>query len=95
MKKILCGLVIAIMMTGIGYTKFEDKKIAEIDCDYLKYQTAEYAYLAKGAYFIKTKQRLENRHNENYEPSHITRTLEFDLIEIANNFANTYSTLCD
>jgi len=93
MKKVLLGLVIAVMMTGSGYAlEFMD------DCDYLKEQALGYV---EGAHFnnriIKTKQSMLSKPSENYDFSEIEelRKQELETIKEAHYFAVTWSALCD
>tara|TARA_B100000575_G_C22975000_1_gene562769 strand:- start:419 stop:697 length:279 start_codon:yes stop_codon:yes gene_type:complete len=92
MKKVLCGLVVALMMTGSG---FADLEIDE--CKYLK-ETAQIGvvngYRIRQVIYSESEiQAKEGRNN----PSVLDRLIknEANVIKEAHYYAVTWSALCD
>ncbi len=84
MKKVLLGLVIAVMMTGSGYTKSND--LPERYCEFLKDQAFFYTELG---YVIRENALKNNLPNQDAMDG------IKDNIKSAHYYAVTWSALCD
>ncbi len=92
MKKVLCGLVIAIMMTSSGYADLSTDK-----CNYLK-NRAESSVRGGMGYNKSIMFEEERQAREGIVDNSIYRTInesELNAIKKAHYFAVTWSALCD
>ena len=91
MKKVLCGLVIALMMTGSGY--------ADLDRDQCKYLKDQSEILVFQGYIKRQAihREVEKQAKERFNPSVWEPLLkdELSIIKRAHHFAVTWSVLCD
>ncbi len=92
MKRVLCGLVIALMMTGSGYADSTNE-----DCSFLKESAERHVWSAKnyrkGTILEADRQAKEGINNINaYKPF---MDNELNAIKKAHYYAVTYSALCD
>jgi hypothetical protein len=86
MKKVFCGLVIALMMNGSGYAD-----LSRDECKYLKTEAELYVKVGK---VLKKENEKDYSRGEN---STWARTIdkEVEMIKNAHHFAVTWSVLCD
>ena len=94
MKKVLYGLVIAVMITGIGYTGFDarDYRDNDLEKSYCEFLKSEAFFYVKNGYDIQTK--ILRKLNEDIESS-VDRDQIKDTIISAHYFASVYSAFCD
>jgi hypothetical protein len=87
MNKVLCGLVIALMMTGSGYAD-----LSRDECNYLK-NSAE-MHISSAIILDKEVSEIVNGKGSEAD---IKTIHKYELIEIkrAHYFAVTWSALCD
>ena len=90
MKKVLCGLVIALMMTGSGYAKEISKK----NCNFLKDNAENFVSLAWGNEANSKKTYYSDFREENRRLQTLRET-ELNQIKKAHYYAVTWSVLCD
>ena len=83
MKKLLFGLVIALMMTGNGYADLKNEK-----CTYLKDKAKTYITLATNYEIFASREP-----NPEQMKSYLEN--ETESIKLAHYYAVTYSALCD
>ena len=92
MKKVLCGLVIALMMTGSGFADLERD-----ECKYLKEQAEIGVFngyrIRQVIYDEANNQAKEGLNNSSVLDSLLKN--EKDAIKEAHYYAVTYSALCD
>ncbi len=92
MKKVLIGLVIAVMMTGNGYADFTNE-----DCSFFKKQAETQAQYAKDNHeLIRTE--AERQAKEGINKVNIIKHFiekEYKHIKRAHYYAVTWSALCD
>ena len=60
MKKVLCGLVIAVMMTGSGYANLDKD-----ECSYLKQRSENYIFNAKISWDAAAEKLVKGRGSQN------------------------------
>lgn len=84
MKKVLCGLVIAVMMTGSGYANLDNDK-----CSYLKERAKNYIIVANSFNDWANEAINENDLFNKFSDG------EIEAIKKAHYFAVTWSALCD
>ena len=85
MKKVLLGLVIALMMTGSGFANFDKD-----ECKYLRSSAETYSSISKLLNDQLDVAEKEKRYSD-YAP---IIEEELDNIKKAHYFAVTYSALC-
>jgi hypothetical protein len=86
MKKVLCGLVVAVMMTGSVYAGLDKD-----DCSYLKEQASLIVSDAK--YYRNELDAMEGSKKSNL--AILRKQLELENIKKAHYYAVTWSALCD
>ena len=85
MKKVLIGLVIAVMMTGSGYSK----ELPNEQCDFLlKNVQGLIPYLEENIYEL-----YDYKYGDSDKPE--LRETAFRQIQEAHYYATTWSALCD
>ena len=90
MKKVLCGLVIALMMTGNGYAKGLSKE----KCNFLKDKAENYVILAWGNE-ANSKEPFYSTIKEENKRRQILSDTVLNQIKKAHYYAVTWSALCD
>ena len=90
MKRVLCGLVIAVMININVYADLDQDY-----CSYLKNNAKEHIYMGK-IYYDLWSDALDNNDNSDDSPT-LENYVQKELNEIkkAHYFAVTYSALCD
>ena len=101
MKKVLCGLVIALMMTGSGYSREASKDV----CKWLKEKAVNLSFLAYAQ--DKTADKLMNEPDDTSSPEgkqkkemndysfKLNREGQLAGVKDAHYYAVTWSALCD
>jgi len=98
MKKVLCGLVIALMMTGSGYSR----EASRDTCKWLKVKAIKLIETAHAKDFVADKILKES----NDTTPEVQKELEYDnykqykkeqftYVKDAHYYAVTWSALCD
>ena len=98
MKKVLCGLVIALMMTGSGYTQISSKE----NCDYLMDNATTHFVMSQiaeeGGRVVSvtvapiTKKSLPNNNKERIS---VLEMPFFQHLEVAKTYLDIYAHICD
>tara|TARA_B110000008_G_scaffold266558_1_gene292809 strand:- start:575 stop:892 length:318 start_codon:yes stop_codon:yes gene_type:complete len=105
MKKVLCGLVIALMMTGNGYSREASKDT----CKWLKVKAVKLIETAHAKDFVADKilQKSdkilqdpddispEGEQDLEYESYKLYKKQQFTYVKDAHYYAVTWSALCD
>ena len=92
MKKVLCGLVIALMMTGSGYAYLTDEM-----CGYLKKESL-YNVASAIAYDLAAQKQADKIKNLGIKDTSILSKLgkyETEVLEQAHYQVSIHSKLCD
>jgi hypothetical protein len=86
MKKVLCGLVIAIMMTGNGYALTQE----EMDCNWLNKSIKEYvsAAIRVNSYSQQAEKSGDNKQAGKYNE------WEHKNMKRGSDIANIYNAIC-
>jgi hypothetical protein len=92
MKKVLCGLVIALMMTGNGYAYLTDEM-----CGYLKKESLYNVASAIALNLAAQKQADKNKNLDINDTSFLDKLgkYEKELLEEAHYQVSIHSKLCD
>ena len=92
MKKVLCGLVLALMMAGNGYAD-----ITYEECKYLKNEAESNVRQGRNYNLGVNREadRLAKEGNKDYTSIEVISKYELDALKKAHYLADIYSVLCD